>query len=307
VLSVILGDGRWVELTVPVDPLYLTVLVAAEKKFWRCVQTGEPPRLINVPAPAPRVDAVRLVDMSASGSWAGLARIFRATEAACRAHQRAQRELQTMLPEEAEEAIGHGVRVTRVSVEAIRLGGVPAAADPMSAAAETYPPTAAAAPSAYAEPCVPDDPAPAGDDRSPHRLPAGHVPSRGIDKSVLALPAPRRYRAPEHLRLVAQQPCLICGRKPSDPHHLRFAQPRALGRKASDEFTVPLCRIHHRLVHHAGDERGWWVQAGIDPTPIARELWAATARGHALDPEPASGQEPGSPHEPASPVAAGSP
>jgi hypothetical protein len=97
-----------------------------------------------------------------------------------------------------------------------------------------------------------------------------------IDKSMLAIPAPRRYRNKEHLRLVARQSCLICGRKPSDPHHLRYMQPRALGRKASDEFVVPLCRVHHRAVHRVGDERGWWRQAGIDPEPVARALWERT-------------------------------
>jgi hypothetical protein len=98
----------------------------------------------------------------------------------------------------------------------------------------------------------------------------------GIDKSVLAVAAPRRYRNREHLRYVAGQPCLVCGRKPSDPHHLRYAQPRALGRKASDEFAVPLCRSHHRAVHRAGDERAWWQTAGIDPLKIARKLWRHT-------------------------------
>jgi hypothetical protein len=97
-----------------------------------------------------------------------------------------------------------------------------------------------------------------------------------IDKSVLAIPAPRRYRDRDHLRHVAKQPCLICGRKPSDPHHLRFMQPRALGRKASDEFTVPLCRIHHRLVHRVGNEAAWWQDAGIDPIMAARKLWKDT-------------------------------
>src|SRR5262249_15908914 len=91
---------------------------------------------------------------------------------------------------------------------------------------------------------------------------------RGIDKSVLAVGAPRRYRNREHLRYVARQPCLVCGRKPSDPHHLRYVQPRALGRKASDEFAVPLCRVHNRAVHRAGDERAWWKQDGIDPIKI---------------------------------------
>ena len=76
----------------------------------------------------------------------------------------------------------------------------------------------------------------------------------GIDKSVLVIATPRRYRNREHLRYVAQQACLLCGRKQSDPHHLRYLQPRALGRKASDEFAVPLCRSHHRAVHRAGDE-----------------------------------------------------
>jgi hypothetical protein len=99
---------------------------------------------------------------------------------------------------------------------------------------------------------------------------------KGIDKSILALPSPRRYRNREHLRYVAQQPCLVCGRKPSDPHHLRYTQPRALGRKASDEFVVPLCRVHHREVHRVGDERAWWKHAGIDPLKVARKLWKET-------------------------------
>jgi hypothetical protein len=104
-----------------------------------------------------------------------------------------------------------------------------------------------------------------------------HQPE-GLDKSTLAVPAPRRYRHKAHLRFVAQQPCLLCGRKPSDPHHLRFMQPRALGRKASDEFSVPLCRIHHRLVHRVANEAAWWKEAGIDPIEAARKLWSRTRR-----------------------------
>ncbi len=107
-------------------------------------------------------------------------------------------------------------------------------------------------------------------------LDSGH--SAGIDKSVLTVGTPRRYRNKEHLRFVAQQPCLLCARKPSDPHHLRFVQPRALGRKASDEFTVPLCRGHHRAAHRAGDERAWWKASGINPIKIARQLWTRTRR-----------------------------
>jgi ERF superfamily len=105
---------------------------------------------------------------------------------------------------------------------------------------------------------------------------SGSDRSDGIDKSVLAVAAPRRYRNREHLRSVTKQPCLICGRKPSDPHHLRYLQPRALGRKASDEFAVPLCRVHHRAVHRARDERAWWQAAGIDPIQVARKLWDET-------------------------------
>jgi hypothetical protein len=97
-----------------------------------------------------------------------------------------------------------------------------------------------------------------------------------IDKSVLAIGEPRRMRDKEHRKFVAARACIICGREPSDPHHLRFAQPRALGRKASDEFAVPLCRIHHREVHRSNDEAGWWSRFGVDPFRVAAALWAQT-------------------------------
>ena len=94
-----------------------------------------------------------------------------------------------------------------------------------------------------------------------------------INKSLLALPEARRVRDRVHLKSVAKQPCLICGRRPADAHHLRYAQHPALGRKVSDEFTVPLCRGHHREVHRCGDEAAWWRKTGIDPTLTARLLW----------------------------------
>jgi hypothetical protein len=97
-----------------------------------------------------------------------------------------------------------------------------------------------------------------------------------IDKSDLPHPEPRRVRDRDHVRFVTKQPCLICGRRPADPHHLRFTQHRALGRKVSDEFTVPLCRGHHREVHRSGDEAAWWKKAGVDPTITARALWLET-------------------------------
>ncbi len=99
---------------------------------------------------------------------------------------------------------------------------------------------------------------------------------RRIDKSALALGEPKRRRDPDHLRFVAASPCLACGRQPSQAHHLRFAQPRALGRKVSDEFTVPLCVTCHQQLHLAGDERRWWRERGVEPQPIADRLWAAS-------------------------------
>ena len=97
-----------------------------------------------------------------------------------------------------------------------------------------------------------------------------------IDKSLLALPEPRRFRDKTHCKFVSKQPCLICGRHPADAHHLRFAQHRALGRKVSDEFIVPLCRGHHREVHRSGDEASWGSKARIDPVGAARTLWLET-------------------------------
>ncbi|MFY9819594.1 MAG: Rad52/Rad22 family DNA repair protein [Pseudolabrys sp.] len=109
---------------------------------------------------------------------------------------------------------------------------------------------------------------------------APSAPSLGkIDKSVLALAEPKRRRDKAHLRFVASQPCLVCGRQPSDPHHLRFAQTRALGVKVSDEFTVPLCRGHHRQLHQSGDEVAWWQGFKIEALQVARRLWEQTHPG----------------------------
>ncbi len=110
----------------------------------------------------------------------------------------------------------------------------------------------------------PDPPAAKEETRSP------------IDKSVLALPEAKRLRDKQHLRFVAGQPCLVCGREPCDPHHLRFAQPHGLGQKVSDEFTVPLCRAHHRELHRAGKESEWWLRNGLEPLESARDLWTMT-------------------------------
>jgi len=113
VLSIITGGGKWVEITIPMDPLYLSVLVSAEKKFWRCVQSGEPPHLINAESPRPRIEAVRIVDMSSSNSWAEFATLFRSTRSAFLDHERAKSELKALMPEDAKEAIGHGLKAKR--------------------------------------------------------------------------------------------------------------------------------------------------------------------------------------------------
>ena len=92
-----------------------------------------------------------------------------------------------------------------------------------------------------------------------------------------------RKRNKTHLAFVAAQACLICQRSPCDAHHLRFAQPRSLGRKVSDEFTVPLCREHHQQLHRHGNEAAWWANVQISPITVAEELWKATASGNTLD------------------------
>ncbi|MGY3408439.1 hypothetical protein ACVWZV_004552 [Bradyrhizobium sp. GM5.1] len=93
----------------------------------------------------------------------------------------------------------------------------------------------------------------------------------------LAFPKePVRKRSKAHLSFVRGQPCLICKQTPSDPHHLKLAQPRALGRKVGDEFTVPLCRAHHQDLHRHGDEKAWWANMQIAPIPIAKQLWEAS-------------------------------
>jgi predicted phage-related endonuclease len=113
VLSIITGGGKWVEMTIPADPLYQHLLLTAEKKFWRCVETGEAPRLFGVEPPRARVEAVRIVDMSSSNSWAEFAGVFCQTRAAYLEHDAAKAELKRLMPEDAKEAIGHGIRAKR--------------------------------------------------------------------------------------------------------------------------------------------------------------------------------------------------
>ena len=119
VLSVITGGGKWVEITSHADPLYRHLIVTAERKFWRCVENGEPPALLGVEPPRPRLEAVRVVDMNASNSWAEFAGIFRSTRSAFLEHEKAKAELRGLMPEDAKEAIGHGVRAKRSKSGAI--------------------------------------------------------------------------------------------------------------------------------------------------------------------------------------------
>jgi hypothetical protein len=115
----------------------------------------------------------------------------------------------------------------------------------------------------------------------PDQPAATHEIRSRIDKSVLAIPVTRRLRDKTHLRLVAKQPCLVCGRQPCDAHHLRFAQSRGLSLKVSDEFTVPLCRAHHRELHRTGKETDWWAKTGLEPISLARMLWLESHPLHA--------------------------
>ena len=119
VLSVITGGGKWVEIATHADPLYQHLIVTAERKFWRCVESGEPPRLFGVEPPKPRIEAVRVVDMSASNSWAEFAGLFRNTRQAFLEHERSKTELKALMPEDAKEATGHGIRAKRSKSGAI--------------------------------------------------------------------------------------------------------------------------------------------------------------------------------------------
>jgi predicted phage-related endonuclease len=113
VLSVITGGGKWVEITAHADPLYQHLIVTAERKFWRCVESGESPRLFGVEPPKPRIEAIRIVDMSASNAWAEFAAAFSRTRSAHLEHEQAKSELKGLMPEDAKEAIGHGIRAKR--------------------------------------------------------------------------------------------------------------------------------------------------------------------------------------------------
>ena len=128
VLSIITGGGKWIEIEILADPLYQHLLITAEKKFWRCVQTGESPRLFGVEPPRPRIDALRIVDMSSSNSWAEFAGVFRRTQGAHIEHENAKGELKKLMPEDAREAIGHGIKAKRskagaISFELLRIEG----------------------------------------------------------------------------------------------------------------------------------------------------------------------------------------
>ena len=112
-LSIITGGGKWVEISISADRLYQHLLLTAEKKFWRCVESGEPPRLFGIEPPRARIAAVRIVDMTSSNSWAEFAAVFRSTRSAFLEHEKAKAELKGLMPEDAKEAIGHGIRARR--------------------------------------------------------------------------------------------------------------------------------------------------------------------------------------------------
>ncbi|MAS06772.1 MAG: hypothetical protein CL534_19090 [Ahrensia sp.] len=131
----------------------------------------------------------------------------------------------------------------------------PAAADASSASGPRYPETK-----------------PNGETRQ-NQSPGEPARQSRIDKSALTLSEPKRLRDPGHLKFVVRHGCVICGKNRTQAHHLTFAQPNAMGRKVSDEFTVPLCSMHHQELHHAGNEPAWWEEKGVDPKQIAKALW----------------------------------
>jgi predicted phage-related endonuclease len=136
VLSVITGGGKWVEITTHADPLYQHLIVTAERKFWRCVETGGPPRLFGVEPPKPRIEAIRTVDMSGSNSWAEFAGLFRSTRQAFLDHEHSKTELKALMPEDAKQAIGHGVRAKRSKSGAISFDLLEAETEASHAALE---------------------------------------------------------------------------------------------------------------------------------------------------------------------------
>jgi len=131
VLSIITGGGKWVEITLPADPLYQHLLLTAERKFWRCVETGEPPRLFGIEPPRPRIEAVRIVDMSASNAWAEFANVFLSTRQAHLEHEKSKSELKGLMPEDAREASGHGIRAKRSKSGAVSF-------DPLDTGASSH-------------------------------------------------------------------------------------------------------------------------------------------------------------------------
>lgn len=194
VLSSITGSGRWMGIMVHADPLYQHLLLTAERKFWRCVQNGEPPRLFSIEVPRPSIERIRPIDMK--------------------------------------------------SADAVARDSTTEGDQPLT------------------EPVSPN---------------AG--------EKVVYIRKPVRERDQHHLRFVSSQPCLICTRRPTDAHHLRFAQVTAMGRKVSDRFTVPLCRLHHRELHDRGNERVWWQDKGIDPLAVAAALWRTTHEAEPDEPD----------------------
>jgi hypothetical protein len=258
VLSIINGGGKWIELTIEADPIYQTILIAAETAFWRAVKTGETPALFDCELPKPSIEAVRVVDMNASNSWAEFAGSLCETRQAHAEHERATDE-QTSVP-----------------IDPTPTQTPSASMDPDKPRPRGRPGKVKAVAEQSAAPSVPSKPT--IDDNPPATHHQANVAFAKIDKSELTISEPRRHRDKVHLKFVASQPCLVCGRSPADAHHLRFTQPRAMGRKVSDEFTVPLCRTHHRDNHRFGDEEAWWARSSINPVEVSRKLWVSTRR-----------------------------
>ena len=253
-LSIITGGGKWVEMTIPADPLYQHLLLTAEKKFWRCVESGEPPRLFGVEPPRPRLEAVRIVDMSASNSWAEFAGIFRRTRPAFQEHEGAKADLKKLVPEDAKEATGHGLRAKRSKSGAISFDLLEAEGR-MHRSSETIGAIAAALAKAQ------------GETQQPGKVADGHHP--------LAVPAGRRPDLPL---------CLAGKRARYRPQGLGQHEIATVQTTAIDQETGQI-RLTTHLAHASGE---WissdWPVCAVSETAAPHRMGAALtyARRYAL-------------------------
>ena len=254
-LSIITGGGKWIEMTIPADALYQHFLITAERRFWRCVQTGETPRPYGIEPPRPRVEAVRIVDMSESNSWAELAGLYCATRSAFLDHERAKAELKALMPEDAKEATGHGVRAKRSKSGAVSFDLLDQRGQPCSGLAR---------PSGRSPP------------RSLRRKPSSPIRR---SRSIATIRASNPREKDQTFRYAALSSGLDIVRKALGGHEIATVQTTAIDKEAG------LIRLTTTLAHSSGE---WlsseWPVCPIAETAAPRRMGAALtyARRYAL-------------------------